>query len=65
MSYLYQLILCSPHTQALIKRGVTLEPLAAWSKVGLKVIESQVNYKPEVLVLSPMFFYVVFGKDEW
>lgn len=28
--------------QALIKRGVHLEPLASWSKVGLKILESQV-----------------------
>lgn len=28
--------------QALIKRGVHLDPLAAWSKVGLKILESQV-----------------------
>lgn len=28
--------------QALIKRGVHLDPLASWSKVGLKIIESQV-----------------------
>ncbi|GKY92850.1 hypothetical protein MPSEU_000254600 [Mayamaea pseudoterrestris] len=27
---------------ALMKRGVSLDPLAAWSKVGLKIIESQV-----------------------
>jgi ribosomal RNA methyltransferase Nop2 len=29
--------------QALIKRGVHLDPLAAWSKVGLKILESQVS----------------------
>ncbi len=29
--------------QALIKRGVTLEPLASWSKVGLKIISSGVS----------------------
>jgi len=29
--------------QALIKRGVHLDPLAAWSKVGLKILESQVR----------------------
>lgn len=28
--------------QSLIKRGVNLEPLAPWTKVGLKVIDSQV-----------------------
>jgi hypothetical protein len=28
--------------QALIKRGVSLEPVASWSKVGLKVTESAV-----------------------
>lgn len=28
--------------QALIKRGVHLDPLAPWSKVGLKILESQV-----------------------
>lgn len=28
--------------QALIKRGVHLDPLASWSKVGLKILESQV-----------------------
>ena len=29
---------------ALIKRGVHLDPLASWSKVGLKILESQVSY---------------------
>ena len=29
--------------EALIKRGVNLEPLASWSKVGLKIIDSQVG----------------------
>ena len=29
--------------QALIKRGVHLDPLASWSKVGLKILESQVG----------------------
>jgi ribosomal RNA methyltransferase Nop2 len=29
--------------QALIKRGVNLEPLAPWSKVALKIIDSQVK----------------------
>ena len=28
--------------QALINRGVNLDPLASWSKVGLKISESQV-----------------------
>ena len=28
---------------ALIKRGVHLDPLASWSKVGLKILESQVR----------------------
>jgi hypothetical protein len=28
--------------QALMKRGINLEPLASWSKVGLKISESQV-----------------------
>lgn len=28
--------------QALIKRGVSLEPVAKWSKVGLKITESQI-----------------------
>ncbi|CAN0051151.1 unnamed protein product [Discosporangium mesarthrocarpum] len=28
--------------EALIKRGVSLEPLAKWSKVGLKITESQI-----------------------
>lgn len=36
----------SPHLrhrrQALIKRGVSLEPVAKWSKVGLKITESQI-----------------------
>jgi len=30
------------YVQALIKRGVSLEPVASWSKVGLKVTESAV-----------------------
>ncbi|CAM9445308.1 unnamed protein product, partial [Ectocarpus sp. 12 AP-2014] len=28
--------------EALIKRGVSLEPVAKWSKVGLKITESQI-----------------------
>ena len=28
--------------QALMKRGINHEPLASWSKVGLKISESQV-----------------------
>lgn len=28
--------------KALIGRGVTLEPLAGWTKVGLKIIDSKV-----------------------
>ncbi|CAM9280979.1 unnamed protein product, partial [Choristocarpus tenellus] len=31
--------------EALIKRGVSLEPVAKWSKVGLKITESQVMCK--------------------
>lgn len=36
---------CLPYfrpSQALIKRGVSLEPVAKWSKVGLKITESQI-----------------------
>jgi hypothetical protein len=40
MSYYYVCLLTA--LQALIKRGVSLEPVAAWSKVGLKVTESAV-----------------------
>lgn len=29
--------------QALVKRGVSLEPLSAWSKVALKIVDSQVS----------------------
>lgn len=32
----------NPRQQALIKRGVSLEPVAKWSKVGLKITESQI-----------------------
>lgn len=28
--------------QSLIRRGVSLEPVAKWSKVGLKITESQI-----------------------
>eukprot|EP00953_Heterococcus_sp_UTEX-ZZ885_P012745 7297-Heterococcus_DN1.PRE.4 len=40
-SYYYYICLLTA-SQALIKRGVSLEPVAAWSKVGLKVTESSV-----------------------
>lgn len=29
--------------EALVKRGVSLEPLSAWSKVALKIVDSQVR----------------------
>ena len=34
--------------QALVKRGVSLEPLAAWSKVALKIIDSHVIIRVQV-----------------
>jgi ribosomal RNA methyltransferase Nop2 len=40
---------------ALMKRGVTLDPLAAWSKVGLKIIESQVPIGATPEYLSGMY----------
>ncbi len=33
--------------QALVKRGVSLEPLSAWSKVALKIVDSQVGERAE------------------
>lgn len=40
---------------ALMKRGVTLDPLAAWSKVGLKIIESPVPIGATPEYLSGMY----------
>lgn len=40
---------------ALMKRGVSLDPLAAWSKVGLKIMESQVPIGATPEYLSGMY----------
>lgn len=40
---------------ALIKRGVTLDPLANWSKVGLKIVESPVPIGATPEYLSGMY----------
>jgi ribosomal RNA methyltransferase Nop2 len=40
---------------ALMKRGVTLDPLAAWSKVGLKIMESPVPVGATPEYLSGMY----------
>jgi len=40
---------------ALMKRGVTLDPLASWSKVGLKIIESPVPIGATPEYLSGMY----------
>lgn len=40
---------------ALIKRGVTLDPLASWSKVGLKIVDSPVPIGATPEYLSGMY----------